>query len=88
MRWAGNVRCCSFMSNIYGKNLIISIFGQSHSPAIGVTIDGLPAGFAIDFNELNAFMRRRIPGQGVHTTARSEQDKPEFLSGQIGRAHV
>ncbi|MCL1794206.1 MAG: chorismate synthase [Oscillospiraceae bacterium] len=69
------------MSNTYGKNFRISIFGQSHSPAIGVTIDGLPAGFAINFDELSSFMRRRMPGQGSYTTKRKEADEPEFLSG-------
>jgi len=72
------------MSNIYGKNLKIAIFGQSHSPAIGVTIDGLPAGFEIDFDELRGFLQRRMPGQGNHTTARKEADEPEVLSGLVG----
>ena len=72
------------MSSIYGNHLKVSIFGQSHSPAIGVTIDGLPAGFRIDFDELNAFMRRRMPGQGVYATKRREPDEPEFLSGLVG----
>jgi len=71
------------MSSIYGKNIKVSIFGQSHSPAIGVTVDGLPAGFAIDFDALNEFMRRRMPGQGAHTTKRREADVPEFLSGLV-----
>ena len=69
------------MSNTYGKNLKISIFGQSHSPAIGVSIEGLPAGFAIDFDELRVFLQRRAPGQSEFTTGRKEQDEPEFLSG-------
>ena len=69
------------MSSTYGRNIKVSIFGQSHSPAIGVTIDGLPAGFKIDFGGLGTFLRRRMPGQGVHTTSRSEPDEPEFLSG-------
>jgi len=69
------------MSNTYGKNIKISVFGQSHSPAIGVTIDGLPAGFAIDFTELRSFLQRRKPGQGAFTTSRTEPDEPEFLSG-------
>ena len=69
------------MSNTYGKNIKISIFGQSHSPAIGVTIDGLPAGFRVDIDELIEFLQRRRPGQGRHTTARREPDEPEFLSG-------
>ena len=41
------------MSSIYGKNIKVFVFGQSHSPAIGVSIEGLPAGFPIDFDELN-----------------------------------
>ena len=71
------------MSCIYGKNIRVAIFGQSHSPAIGVTVDGLPAGFRIDIAELNAFMRRRMPGQGAHTTKRRETDEPEFISGLV-----
>jgi len=67
----------------YGNNICLSIFGQSHSPAIGVTIDGLPAGFALDLDELQAFMQRRAPGQGAHTTQRKEADIPEFLSGLV-----
>jgi len=71
------------MSSIFGNKLKISIFGQSHSAAIGVTIDGIPAGLAIDFDQLDAFLKRRAPGQGVHTTARKEADLPEFLSGVV-----
>jgi len=71
------------MSNTFGKNIKVSIFGQSHSPAIGVTIDGLPAGFSVDFDELNSFMQRRMPGRGAFTTARKEPDTPEFISGLV-----
>jgi len=71
------------MSNSIGKNLKITIFGQSHSPAIGVTIEGLPSGFKIDFDELSSFLKRRAPGQGVFTTARNEADEPEFISGLV-----
>jgi chorismate synthase len=71
------------MSSFYGNNLKISIFGQSHSPAIGVCIDGLPAGFKIDLNELGNFLKRRAPGQNAHSTARKEADEPEFLSGVV-----
>jgi chorismate synthase len=71
------------MSNTYGENLKITIFGQSHASAVGVTIDGLPAGFRLDFEKLNIFMQRRAPGQGKHTTARQETDTPEFLSGLV-----
>ena len=67
----------------YGKNIRLSLFGQSHSPALGVSIDGLPAGFALDFDELQAFMQRRAPGQGAHTTKRKETDEPEFIAGLV-----
>ncbi len=69
------------MSSQYGKKLRISIFGQSHSPAIGVSIDGLTAGIKIDIDELGAFLKRRAPGQNDISTARSEDDAPEILSG-------
>ena len=72
------------MSSTYGENLKISIFGQSHSEAIGVVIDGLPAGFVVDMDELGEFLSRRAPGQGKHTTSRKEPDRPEFLSGLAG----
>lgn len=72
------------MSSTYGENLKISIFGQSHSEAIGVVIDGLPAGFEVDMDELGEFLSRRAPGQGKHTTIRKEPDRPEFLSGLAG----
>ena len=46
------------MSSIVGENIKVSVFGQSHSKAIGVVIDGLPAGLTIDMEELKAFMKR------------------------------
>ena len=69
------------MSSIYHGHLTVSIFGQSHGPAIGVTVDGLPAGEAIDLEELQAFLNRRAPGQNDWSTPRKEADRPEFLSG-------
>jgi len=71
------------MPSIYGNSIKVSIFGQSHGPAIGVCIDGLPAGLPIDINELSAFMLRRRPGRGAYSTQRSEPDVPEFLSGLL-----
>jgi len=69
------------MSSIIGKNLKVSIFGQSHSEGIGVVIDGLPTGFEIDMEKLSAFMATRAPGNASFATARKEADAPHFLSG-------
>ena len=69
------------MSSEFGNILKISIFGQSHGKAIGVNIDGLPAGEPIDLEELNAFLDRRKPGKSPLSTARKESDTPVFLSG-------
>jgi chorismate synthase len=66
---------------MYGQNIKISIFGQSHSEAIGVVIDGLPSGFKIDFDELQRFMERRAPGKQSFSTQRREADIPEIVSG-------
>ncbi len=69
------------MSSTYGENIRVTVFGQSHSAGIGVTIEGIPAGNEIDFERLNAFLARRAPGQNAWSTARKEADQPEFLSG-------
>ena len=69
------------MSSEFGKLLRVSVFGQSHGKAIGVNIDGLPAGEAIDLDELYAFMDRRKPGKSLLSTTRKESDTPVFLSG-------
>jgi len=71
------------MSSQYGKKLKISIFGQSHSPAIGVNIEGLPAGIKIDSEKLHTFLKRRRPGNNNTSTTRTEEDIPEFLSGLV-----
>ena len=72
------------MSSTYGENLRLTIFGQSHSPAIGVTVEGLPAGLAIDMAALQSFLDRRAPGRDKNSTTRKEADMPEFLSGLTG----
>lgn len=69
------------MSSTYGENLKLSIFGQSHGPAVGMTLDGVPAGLAVDMEALLAFLSRRAPGQNAWSTPRKEGDLPEFLSG-------
>ena len=71
------------MSSEFGNLLKVSVFGQSHGEAIGVVIDGIPSGEAIDMEKLCAFMDRRKPGQGALTTSRKESDTPVFLSGVV-----
>ena len=51
------------MSSTYGENLKLSIFGQSHGPAIGMTLDGIPAGLQVDPEKLQSFLNRRAPGR-------------------------
>ncbi|HWP80130.1 MAG TPA: chorismate synthase [Candidatus Acidoferrum sp.] len=68
------------MSFSYGNNIRIQIFGESHGEAIGVVMDGLPAGFALNLAALFAFLERRRPG-GALSSARKEADMPAFLSG-------
>ncbi len=71
------------MSCNFGNNIKITIFGQSHSEAIGVVIDGLPAGFRIDTDKVAAFMARRAPGQNDLSTPRKEADTPKIISGIV-----
>lgn len=71
------------MGNTFGNNFRFTIFGQSHAPVIGVTMEGLPSGFEINQEKLYAFMQRRAPGQSRHTTARKEEDRPEFVTGLV-----
>lgn len=69
------------MGNSFGNCFRFTIFGQSHAPAIGVTMEGLPAGFVIDAERLQAFLDRRAPGRNRFSTARKEADAPQFVSG-------
>lgn len=71
------------MSCNFGNNIKITIFGQSHSEAIGVIIDGLPAGFKIDTKKTAAFMARRAPGRNDLSTPRKEADEVKILSGVV-----
>ena len=70
------------MSNTCGNVFRFTIFGQSHGPAIGVTMEGLPAGIRIDLEKLQSFLDRRAPGQ-KGTTPRKEADRPEFIAGLV-----
>ena len=69
------------MASLYGNILRLSIFGQSHSPAIGCSLDGIPAGIEVDVDRLQAFLDRRAPGRDETATARREGDVPEFIAG-------
>lgn len=71
------------MSCNFGEKFKITIFGQSHSDAIGVVIDGIPAGIRLDSEKINKFMARRAPGKNKYSTPRKEDDKPEILSGVV-----
>lgn len=71
------------MSSTYGESLKLSIFGQSHGAAIGMTLDGIPAGLPVDMDALQRFLSRRAPGQNNWSTPRKEADAPEFLSGLV-----
>ena len=67
--------------NIFGHLLQLNTFGESHGPAIGGILTGLPAGMSIDETEIQNELARRKPGQSIITTERKEEDEVQFLSG-------
>lgn len=69
------------MASVFGNVIHLSIFGQSHSPAIGCSLDGLPAGVELDLDALQRFLDRRAPGRSDTATMRREADAPEFVAG-------
>lgn len=69
------------MGNIFGKIFSVTTFGESHGAAIGVTINGCPAGIPIDLEFIQSELARRKPGQSKITTQRKEEDQVEILSG-------
>lgn len=69
------------MASVYGTSITLSIFGQSHSPAIGFSLDGVPAGIAIDTEQVQQLLDRRAPGRSRTATARRETDTVEFIAG-------
>ena len=69
------------MSSMWGSRIRISVFGESHGQAIGVVIDGLPAGVKLDLELISQEMKRRRPGYSELTTARREEDRVDILSG-------
>jgi len=69
------------MGNSFGKLFSITTFGESHGAAIGVIIDGCPAGLEIDLSFVQSELARRKPGQSKITTQRQEEDLVKVLSG-------
>ena len=65
----------------FGKNFRVTTWGESHGASLGCVIDGVPAGLPLSVEDLAPYMARRRPGQGGHTTARSEADEVEIMSG-------
>jgi chorismate synthase len=69
------------MSGIWGSNIKVSIFGESHGNAIGITISGLTPGLELNMDNILREMKRRAPGRNDLATTRKEDDIPEILSG-------
>lgn len=71
------------MSCSFGEKFRITVFGQSHSEAIGIVIDGIPAGIKLDTEKIRKFMSRRAPGNNAYSTKRKEDDIPSIISGVV-----
>lgn len=69
------------MPSTFGSALRVTVFGQSHSQAVGCVVEGLPSGHVVDMEALRRFMARRAPGQVPWTTPRKEADLPRIVSG-------
>ena len=69
------------MRNTIGTLFTLTTFGESHGPAVGGVVDGMPAGIEVDMDFIQAELNRRRPGQSHLTTARNEADQVELLSG-------
>ena len=67
--------------NTIGRKLTLTTFGESHGPALGGVLDGMPAGVTINLDELQRFVDRRRTGQATGSSTREEQDRVELLSG-------
>ena len=67
--------------SVFGDNFRITTWGESHGPALGVVIDGVPAGLKLDESDIQPYLNRRKPGQSRFTTARGEGDEVTILSG-------
>lgn len=69
------------MRNTFGNIFTLTTFGESHGPAVGGVVDGMPAGIDIDQDFIQSELDRRRPGQSAITTSRNEADRVELLSG-------
>ena len=69
------------MASEFGNTIRVSIFGESHGAGVGAVLSGLPAGEAVDLEELQRFLDRRAPGKNAWSTARRETDVPRVVSG-------
>ena len=69
------------MSSVFGRIFKISTFGESHGPAVGVVIEGVPAGIPLDLKNIQTELDRRRPGTSKFVSQRNERDTAEILSG-------
>lgn len=69
------------MSSSFGRLFVVTTFGESHGPAVGVVVDGMPPGIAVETSAIQRELDRRRPGQSALTTQRREADQVEILSG-------
>lgn len=69
------------MANQWGRLLRITLFGESHGVGVGLVLEGLPPGFAVDLDHINEELARRRPGHSQLTSSRSETDEFEIISG-------
>jgi len=69
------------MSSSFGRLFVVTTFGESHGPAVGVVVDGMPPGIAVEASAIQRDLDRRRPGQSALTTQRLEADQVEILSG-------
>ena len=65
----------------FGTVFRITTWGESHGKALGVVVDGCPAGIPLSEEDITSYMNRRRPNGGVMSTQRNEEDKVEILSG-------
>jgi chorismate synthase len=69
------------MSSSFGQLFVVTTFGESHGPAVGVVVDGMPPGIRVDVADVQRDLDRRRPGQSALTSQRKEPDQVELVSG-------